>query len=296
LPASCAGPLLSLLVLVGISLFAPACYEAREGCLDVNAVNYALDSDRECDGCCEYPVLSIRFVHVWDDGDTSFTFRYDSGAFLDGDGQPFAIDRITYYVQNIGLYTDGAFLRYTADSVEVQQLTATGTYEATFIRDDYLLLNPARSTSLEVGTLFQNGTFTALRFQVGLDAETDDILPGSLPTNHPLSLLDSTMYDLAGMRYLSNRLELRRDPAASDAPLILSYGTERARQAVTLDIPGGFALSPGLDLDITLQVNYARWFEQIEDIRSESEEELLNKIVAGLPNSFTFLEISANER
>ncbi|MCB0630092.1 MAG: hypothetical protein KDD15_10175 [Lewinella sp.] len=284
------------ILLLGIILLSPACYEAREGCLDVNAVNYALDTDRECADCCEYPVLSLRFVSVWEDQDTSFTFRYASDGFHDGKGQPFLIDRITYYIQDVALVANAGALHYTSDSVEVQKLTDSGTYEEVYIRDDYLLLNPALNTALEVGTLLRNGTFTHLRFQVGLDVETDDILPGSLPTNHPLSLLDTSMYNLNDERYLSNRMDLMRDTAATASSLLLSYGTEQQPLEISLEIPGSFALPPGLDLEITLQVNYAKWFEQISDIRVDSEAELLDKIVAGLSNSFTFLEISADER
>lgn len=286
----------SVLISLSCSLLFAACYEANEGCLDVNAVNFGLDADRECADCCEYPALSIQFFHVWEDADTSFTFNYGSAAFMDAMGQTFAIDRITFYANDFVLLTDAGESLYTSDSVEVLKLLSSGLYEETFIRDDYLLLNPALSSSLEVGTLLENGTFTQLQFQIGLDPVTDDILPESLPTNHPLSLLDTTMYNLTEERYLSNRLLLQRDTAETTPTFPLTYGTERPPLEFALDIPGNFALPPGLDLDISLQINYAKWFEQIGDIRTDSESEILNKIVAGLPNSITFLEISANER
>lgn len=294
--ASVGSFLFSSLITLGFSLLLSACYEPTEGCLDVNAVNFGLDTDRECADCCTYPVLSIQFSHVWEDADTNLTFNYGSEAFQDAVGQIFAIDRITFYVHDFALLTEAGVLQYTTDSVEVLKLAASGLYEETFIRDDYLLLNPALRSALEVGTLLQNGTFTQLRFQVGLDAETDDILPGSLPTNHALSLLDTTMYDLDQERYWSNRLALQRDTAGTTPSLLLTYGTERLPLEVALDIPGNFALPPGLDLDIVLKINYAQWFAQVENIREEGEEELLNKIVAELPNSISFVEISANER
>lgn len=290
-------PLSPFIALVAVlSLGLPACYEPIEGCLDANAVNFSLDADRECDACCQYPGLSIRLVHRWEDSDTSFSFRYTSDAFRDANGHPFSIDRITYYLHEFSLIDAAGTQLFTVDTVLVAQLNSGGFYEDAFILDDYLLVNPAVSSALDVGTLPRNGNFIQLRFALGIDALTDRIQPVSLPTNHPLSLLDTTMYELANNRYFSNRLDLLRDTSASADTLLLTYGAERASIPVTVDIPGGFALPAGFSVEVAVQVNYAEWFAGVGDIENAAPETILDQIVAGLPNAFSLLEITVNQR
>ncbi|PHN05770.1 MbnP family protein [Flavilitoribacter nigricans] len=273
-----------------------ACYEQVDGCLDTNALNFSLDADRECDGCCTYPALSIRLVHQWIDADTSFTFRYTSGAFKDGGGNPFVIDRITYYLQNFSLVTDAGTRVSTTDTVLVGYLNDIGFYEDRYIPDDYLLINATVSSAFEVGTLAQNGNFTQLQFELGVDDFMDRILPGSLTNNHPLSLLDTTMYDLNNGRYVSNRLDLARDTTQNAEDLLLQYGAERSTVPVSVAIPGGFPLPAGFNMVVTLQVNYAEWFQNVNNIATATPETIIPQIVAGLPNSFTLVDITVNQQ
>ena len=284
--------------LLGICLIVScfsACYEPVEGCLDPNALNFGLDADRECGDCCAYPSLSIRFLNQWTDADTSFTLNYASDAYRDGGGNPFPIDRITYYLKDFILITDAGNSIRTTDTVLVGYLNDVGLYEDRYLRDDYLLINASVSTTLEVGTLARNGNFTRLTFDLGIDEFTDRILPGSLPTNHPLSLLDTTMYDLGNGRYRSNRLDLARDTTQNAADLLLSYGAERMTVPVTVDIPGGFSLPAGFNMVVTLEVNYADWFREVQNIAQGSETEILTQIVGSLSNSFTLVDITVNQ-
>lgn len=273
-----------------------ACYEPVEGCLDPNGLNFSLDADRSCDGCCSYPTLSVRIVHNWMDADTSFTLRYTSDAYRDGGGNPFLIDRITYYLQDFSLVRSDGSSVGTTDTVLVSYLTDSGVYEDRYIPDDYLLINGSVSSALEVGTMAESGNFTQLRFVLGMDEFTDRVVPGSLSDNHPLSLLDSTMYDLDADRYLSNRLDLARSTAQGADDLLLAYGSELPVIPITVLIPGGYPLPPGFNMVVTLQVNYADWFQSITDIDSGSEADLLSQIVASLPNSFTLVDITANQQ
>lgn len=282
------GPLLLLLTLC---LTSTACYQSIEGCLDPNAINYGLDVDRECDDCCTYPQLYIRLVNRWTDADTTFLINYNSTAYEDGGGHAFTIDRITYYLRDFALIRSSGAAVYPTDTVLVQQRSSSGVVEETYVRDDYLLINPGVSPSLSVGTLRENGDFSQLRFQLGLVPATDEILPGSLPENHPLSLLDSSMYLLDEARYLSNRLDLERRQAGNTTPLLLSYGSERPSVSFVLDLPANFSLPAGFNVQITMEVNYAEWFRQVQSITTATEPEILSGIVAGLPNSFSVLEI-----
>ena len=160
---------------------------------------------------------------------------------------------------------------------------------------DYLLINPALSSTNEIGTLLQGGTFNQLSFNIGLESEANLILPGSLPDNHPLSYLDSTMYDLDTEQYLSNRIELETDINQNTLERIISYGSEREIIPIILDIPGGFALPPGFDLDIEIEVNYADWFSSIQSITNDPDNTIIDEIVGGLPISFKLVEISADQ-
>jgi hypothetical protein len=175
-------------------------------------------------------------------------------------------------------------------------LNDAGFYEDRYIRDDYLLINASVSSSLEVGTLARNGNFTQLQFELGIDDFTDRVLPGSLPDNHPLSLLDTTMFDLNNGRYLSTRLDLARDTTTNAEDLLLTYGAERPTVPFTVAIPGGFPLPAGFNMVVTLQVNYAEWFQGVDNLANASEEDLLSQIVGSLSNSITLVNITVNQQ
>ncbi|HMV23421.1 MAG TPA: hypothetical protein PKA71_03780, partial [Saprospiraceae bacterium] len=50
-----------MLFLSSVVLFFTACYQPKEGCLDINATNFDATADEEC--CCQYPVLQLKFKH-----------------------------------------------------------------------------------------------------------------------------------------------------------------------------------------------------------------------------------------
>lgn len=283
--------LLSILCL--LLLLLPACYEPIEGCLDPAAENFQLDADRECAACCTYPKLSLQFVHRWITPDTSFILRYTDQVYADASGHPFFLQRITYYLHDFALLTAGGQLQFTADSLETLQQTGTGETVTRVIRDDFVLVNPGGNASLEIGSLRRNDVYTQIQFEVGLDADSRFILPTSLPGAHPLSLLDTTMYDLAAEEYNSLRVAFCRDTSANSTRSIARYPSAQPTIPIALDIPGGFALPAGLDLTVTIQVDYASWFGQVSDIAGAAEDEITTQIVAGVPLSFTLLDIQA---
>ena len=55
------GIVISFFLAVGLL----SCYEAIEGCLDSQAVNFDFSADNACDGCCSYPNLIINFNRVF---------------------------------------------------------------------------------------------------------------------------------------------------------------------------------------------------------------------------------------
>ena len=97
------------------------------------------------------------------------------------------------------------------------------------------------------------------------------------------------MYANADSGYVFNRLEFFRDTTAADTiPTVIDIGLEENLRVVSL--PATFSLIEGFNITVTLQVDYLTWFNGI-DVKNDSEEQIANKIVDNLTQSFSIIAV-----
>lgn len=276
-------PTMSLLLLAG------ACYEPIEGCLDVDAVNYDVAADRNDAALCNYPELRLAFQHLYAKGDTAYRLGLLDSVYYDQQGQPFRINTVRYYLSNIHLvFADGSE-EELEESIEIEIPQAGGGILRRTIEDNFALVSPRVSRNYILGQLRRAGEVQEIRFFLGLQGLANQALPPSFPDNHPLRLVDSTLYFNLDSGYVFQYIEIFRDTIAADSiPVPLRIGTTPYLQEIRL--PVNFEKLRGFHTLITLQVDYSRWFSGI-NARQDSPQALIEKIVANQAQSFSITAI-----
>lgn len=134
-----------------------SCHGEREGCTDIDAINYDLLAESE-DNSCTFPDVLMRFVPMIDD---STQLGFGQEYLINGLNVRF--DRIRFYVDDIALVTS----------------KENFTSENTLLSTENIQLG-------EVGEL-KVADLQEIKFNVGVDPVTNnEVDPTSQPTNSPL--------------------------------------------------------------------------------------------------------------
>ncbi|MBX2877057.1 MAG: hypothetical protein KTR30_33365 [Saprospiraceae bacterium] len=281
---------------MGLAFGLFSCYEPEEGCLDVAAKNFQVDADLECpDDCCEYPDLKLVLSHRVGTQGNDEPLRYLDSIYTDVQRQVFRLENMQYYLSNFMLHaSDGSTARVT-DLLDVQSYNTDGSLTDNQLTDDFLLVNPSFSTSLTVGEIQVNGTFEAISFSLGLDELANRTDTSSVEEGHPLGSINDRMFVDEDQGYAFLEAAILRDTVASDTiPVEVSVLglDQRIDYFIPFDQP--FDLNPGYNITISLHINYATWLNAIEDVRNDSPEAIADKIVSGLSQAISLVEISAD--
>lgn len=279
-----------LLALPALGLLS-GCYQPKEGCLDIDAVNYQVDADNPCDGCCKYPVLRVNFQHKIVLPDTTENLAYGK-PYSDGAGNRFYLKRIRFYLSDFRLLrADGEEVGVESE-VELRIVQPAGDTVREKVENNFALVNPGDFRQKSIGAFRSSGAFNRVRFTIGLSDKAQEALPTGLPADHPLSVTD--LYRESDHSRLYNRIELYRVPSPSDT-LYQDLQLAGAENRRTVELPVSFFLDPGFNPKIVLRVDYLSWFQNVDLVR-DSEAEILRKIVNKLTDSFSLVEIVAEEQ
>lgn len=281
---------------IALILTISACYEPIEGCLDVTAKNFQVDADLECpDDCCIYPSLKLVLQHRVGTLGNSVSIRYLDSIYTDVQRQPFRLEHMQYYLSNFTLHTTAGDEVKVSDRLTVQSYNTDGSLTENQLIDDFLLINPSFSTSLTVGELRTPGEFEAVSFSLGLEELANRTDTSSVEEGHPLGAIDDPMFLDKDQGFAFLKASILRDTLAADTipTTVLVSGAD---QRLDYFIPFGqpFDLNPGFNINITLHINYATWLNAIEDVRNDSPAIIANKIVSGMSQSLSLVEITAD--
>ncbi len=261
-----------------------ACYEPKEGCLDVRATNFNVDADRNCCDrdnqpcCCEYPKLNLKVEHKFG----TETWQEDS-AYTNSLGQRFRINRATFYLSEFALTQNGQ-RQGIVDSLQLSVLPLSGndTTNRFFINDFQLVRRvPIDYTP---GTFRGEGAFQEVQFRVGLPAAAQQVTPNRAPSGHPLRLQNERLWGGRTTGYAAMQLIVTRNLAPTTQPDTLTFfRPEFDNLAVRL--PVTFVQPRGFSSTLILTINYAQLFNGV-DLSNLSTDALKKALWANLPRSF----------
>lgn len=255
--------------------FFEACFEPKEGCLDIAATNFDAGADEDC--CCEYPKLVLRVEQVY--GNAVFM---NNAPYLDSSGHPFRINSIVYYLSDLRLFQNGEGYS-VSDTIRLRTYVG-GDSSSTLFTDDFLLV---RRSPLDyvVGTFRQDGYFERVQFRLGLTDEAHRVLPSKAPSNHPLAVQSDNLWLGNGTGFVGLQAVVSRDTFGSTLPDTLRFSQAELGQALW-QTNGNFFHPTGYNFDLILKADYQKLFEGV-DFSTQDIGAWKAQMVANWPNIFS---------
>jgi len=268
----------NLLLTTGILLFAlcfTACFEPKEGCLDIAATNFDAGADKDC--CCEYPKLVLTVDQVFD----TLLFKNDQ-LYQNSAGQLFQIKSVAFYLSDFQLFQNGELFKMS-DTLTLNTFAGSDTSSQLFTNDFQLV----RRTPIDyvVGTFRQDGNFEEVNFRLGLSADAQKVIPFKAPANHPLSTQSDSLWRGQSAGFVFLQAVIVRDSLNNPKQDTLRFLESDLGQP-RIGATGLFVHPTGYNFPMVLTVDYKKMFEgvnwSIHDIQAWK-----TKIIANLPSTFS---------
>lgn len=251
-----------------------SCKEPTDGCLDIDAVNYDVSADDPCpDDCCTFPVLSLEVAHRFD----TLIFNYDSIYTVDL-GPRVKVEEVIFFLSNFRLTSLGG------DSLEVRETIVLDIINADTqsFKDDYTLVSRNfPSFNYDVGEIRGEGSFTNVKFDVGLRGNAAFSNAETIAEDHALGLGTDTLWTV-DQGYVFNRIEV--DP---DTSIIDNNRLFEVNQLVEVVLTFPIEVDRGFDVSIPIKVDYKTWFSGIDFVNNPDDNDILEKIVQNTANAFS---------
>ncbi len=276
---------------IAILLSLPSCFEPESGCLNTEALNYALDADNPCSDCCEFPSLVLDVQHRFVRDSLTEGVLPGNTTHLDDFDQVFQFKTLRYFISNLHL-TDN-----TGQTLEVEEELGLVVIEGSRIRldtveDNFALVDATQLSDYTIGTIKGGGDFVSVGLDFGLVDPTSKSDINELPDGHPLSEPDLYIDDDQG--YVFFEMELYRDTSQLSLDSV-KVQLDKTLVAPQLNFPIDFSLNPGFNTEVILRIDYAALLEGV-NVRLDTEEQIQDKIVNNLTNAFLVIDVTANNR
>ncbi|MDO8366331.1 MAG: hypothetical protein Q7T20_06005 [Saprospiraceae bacterium] len=252
-----------------------ACFEPKEGCLDIAATNFDAGADKDC--CCEYPKIVLTVDQVYD----TLLFRNDM-LYPDANGHLFRIKSVAFYLSDFQLFQAGEIYK-VSDTLTLNTFLGSDTSSQLFINDFQLV----RRSPIDyvIGTFRQEGNFEAVDFRLGLSGEAQKVIPFKAPANHPLAAQADSLWRGQSAGFVFLQAVVVRDSMANTTADTLRFLQADLGQP-RIGATGLFVHATGYDFPLVLKVDYNKMFEGINwslhDIQAWK-----TKIIANLPGTFS---------
>lgn len=195
---------LRLLYILFIGLALGSC-RMKEGCTDPAATNYDVEAEKDCQ-CCTYDNTPKRF-----EGKLNLTFNtkyfiapYTIGdTVVDPNNGNLIFNNLVFYLSNISLIDQFNNEKRLRD-VELFEFVNKNSVTVSF-------------------DSISSGTYTGIKFGIGVDSIYNNQPPSNYPFGHPLA---NTSYHWSSKNYVFARIEGRADTASvNNYNLLLGYHT-----------------------------------------------------------------------
>ncbi|MEM6966237.1 MAG: MbnP family protein [Bacteroidota bacterium] len=267
-----------------------SCYTPTEGCLNIEATNFDAAADESCNDCCTFPQLQLTINHAIEvDGvinsDSCITHSRDS--VLTNDGVNFfQLQDIAFYLSDFELVmpTGDIFVVEDTISLMIYEDLVSQSDKDTTVKDDFVLIERGLF-SYDVGEFRTSGTFSQIRFKVGIPPRFNTTNPDTLAASHPLSSEQAMHTADRSSGYIFQQFSIDKDTSA-DSTDIFIYNVDRIfTSTIQIDLPLNLTFEPGFDLEIPLKVNYTEWLQGI-NFATDDDESIKTQIVENTAGAF----------
>jgi hypothetical protein len=278
-------------LLLAIPLLLPSCFEPESGCLDNEALNYALDVDQPCSDCCEYPSLVLDVQHRYIKDSVEQGILPATTVHEDDFGQLFFFKSVRFFVNNVHLL-NAESIPFRVEEELPLVVIESNRIRLDTVEDNFALVDVSNLNDYTLGTIRGGGQFENLSFDFGLADPASKADIDEVPVEHPLNEPELYLGDEEG--YVFFEMELYRDTSQVNLDSV-KVQIDRTAGLPDFNFPINFYLNPGFNTEVILRINYADLLAGV-NVRTDSAEAIYQKIVNNLANAFLVMDITANNR
>lgn len=262
-----------IFLVLSIVVFSFAGCNKKKGCLDINASNFDVSADKNCDDCCQYPTLSINLATYYADSN----FLNADSVYRTASNDSFQIKELKFFMSGFRMsFTDGKSIT-VADTF--QYLTPVDLLNPkTAVKD--IIIGSGFSFNNTVGSFVSSGNLNKFSFQVGLSPEINQTRPNLVSSTNILTVQsDTTMYRYPADGYNLCKISI----------LLLKDSTTRqifipaTAGPFNIDYTTDTKIYPGINALISLRLFVKDWFENVD---INSEEAIKNSVLDKISYSF----------
>lgn len=267
-----------LLTLAVLGFFV-GCIDKVEGCLDNTASNFNPVADNDCDDCCTFPELKINVAHRIQD---SLSLSYDNAYTVTQDSLTyFMISKVKFYLSNFRLESANGTLAGVIDTIDLSLQDGT----SVTVEDNFNLVSrDQNSFQYTIGTFKEVGTYTKVRFNVGLEPPASQTNPESL-SDHPLAIQSDSLFSFETEEYIFNRITYVRDTTLMDT---ITIDVTDTVVEVILDFIDPLTIERGFDVEIPVTIDYWEWLKGI--IFVTNTDDIRDSIVSNTAKAFSITD------
>ncbi len=250
-------------------LFA-SCGNLKDGCLDVNAINFDVSADENC--CCIYPTMGVSFDYY--NGDQLLS----NAPLIDDSGDTVLIEKLTFIASDISWNTEDRVIR--SDSRTWLFLTPGNYHDSIRSIDDYYLVRNS-------GAQFDNYTFKeptyikSMSIMVGVADSAISNQPFYIKNaNHTLAGTIDSMYNYSEKQYRTLRLAYRLKNQNNIADTIYIDASQFRQK---FDLPINYQTVLGFKNYIVIRIQLDNLIKGIRFV-SDDPKTISQKMVENLEN------------
>lgn len=231
---------LGLWALLGLLLC--SCGRPVEGCLDIRAVNFQADADRDC--CCEWPSLSFNVNHRVGESNHD-----PSAAYANALGQAWRMPAPVLLLSGFRLHFAGQPALPLLDTM----LLVDPNGPSSWWRRDQVILDRDVSR-FTAGRFIGSGYLDSVTFLIGLAPGLEAFPPDRFPEGHPLRSDRFGLWE-EGAGYSGALARFLVPPMEQDTQFW------RLHTPLPVTIPVGQDVITGRNVEWTITIDYRQWFE-----------------------------------
>lgn len=267
----------STLMVILLLVCTHACYEPIEGCLDIQATNFAFGADRSVDSLCQYPVIEYTFSPVYGDSLLISTSRYTNRL-----GQEFSLNTYNFLISNVSL-----------TNVKGEAIRSRNTFEAIVGQEGSTSLISLPQDIVEVGrfdiiasigNVREVGDFTGIAFDVGVPAQIHEVNAVSYADDENYLHTIADQYTAnQGLSWSNWVVYHYTDEDEIDT---LSITLNKNHPAFTYSLDTVFVKNNGINAEFEIEIDFQKWLSGV-DFENMDSLEIATKCHQNIPISFS---------
>ncbi len=262
----------SVLIFFFFIIIFSSCYEHTEGCRDINALNFDVTADKDCeDDCCKYPDVYIDF-RLFNDSIT-----IDTNTILVNDfNDTFRIKYFRMYLSDFKLINNRNDTFELLNEIPVG-ININGKIEYKNINSPIVKLQ-TKTRSYKLGNLQKLDKYKEMTFDFGLKPTINHGIMDKIDLSSPLNTANNDMYldSISGYHFLKLEIEM------SDK-FIRSVYITGDEYLSKISILSNLDLRERENHYIYLEIDVSKWLLPIDF--NKNSDKIRNSLLFNLQNS-----------